>query len=161
MFGLIVLLSTWWAFSKGAVIDLIATVVVVVAVVGGLMFATTVGDYFIAPTAAGSSPWSAPLGFIVVFVIVTIVGGLIRRMIDKSIEDSGLKPADRMIGLLLGFVRGLLIVLLVIACTLRWTGDSPALEASWTYQALNPFHADIGAFVDLLLGAETSEQTQT
>ena len=57
-----------------------------------------------------------------------------------------------MIGLLLGLVRGALIVLVFIACMMRWYPDSPGLEGSFSYQLLNPFHADMNVFIDWLVG---------
>ena len=155
-FAFVVLFSTWWGFSRGAIIDLVATLIFVVAVVGGFLFASTVGSLILQPTPTGPSPWAAPLGFVIVFIAATIVGTLIRRMIDSSVEDSGMRPADRTIGLVLGFVRGVLIVLVIIAGTLKWTGDAPVLVNSWSYGVLSPFHEDVRAFVDLLIGSPIS-----
>ncbi|MCY4096357.1 MAG: CvpA family protein [Gammaproteobacteria bacterium] len=151
-FALLLLLSTYRGWSKGAVIDTIATVVLLIAIIGGLMFGTEVGDLILSGSQSGQNPWSLPLGFVIVFIVVTLIGALIRKTIDSAISESAMRPADRMIGLLLGVVRGFLVIMLIIACTLRWFPDSPALKHSFSFSLLQPFISDVSKFVDLLVG---------
>ncbi|MCY3857925.1 MAG: CvpA family protein [Gammaproteobacteria bacterium] len=151
-FAILLLISTYRGWSKGAVIDTIATVVLLIAVVGGLLFGTEVGNLILGESKQGQNPWSLPLGFVIVFIVVTLIGALIRKAIDSAISESAMRPADRMIGLLLGVVRGLLVIMLIIACTLRWFPDSPALMHSFSLQLLDPFISDVSKFVDLLVG---------
>lgn len=151
-FAVLLLISTYRGWSKGAVIDTIATVVLLIAIIGGLLFGTEVGNLVLGESQSDQNPWSLPLGFVIVFIVVTLLGALIRKAIDSAITESAMRPADRMIGLLLGLVRGFLIIMLIIACMLRWSPDSPALTNSFSSHLLQPFIGDVSKFVDLLVG---------
>ena len=151
-FAVLLLVSTFRGWSKGAVIDTIATVVLLIAIFGGLLFGTEVGNLILGVTEAGQNPWALPLGFLIVFIVVTLAGALIRKAIDSAITESAMRPADRTIGLVLGVVRGLLIIMLIIACVLRWYPDSPELMNSFSFSLLEPFNDDVSKFVDLLVG---------
>ena len=149
---MLLLVSTYRGWSKGAVVDTIATVVLLIAIIGGLLFGTEVGNLILGESQSGPNPWSLPLGFVIVFIVVTLLGALVRKAIDSAIAESAMRPADRTIGLLLGAVRGFLMILLIIACMLRWFPDSPQLVHSSSFQLLQPFIADVSKFVDLLVG---------
>ena len=58
--------------------------------------------------------------------------------------------SDRMIGLVLGLARGGLIVLIVIACAVKWYDNPQVVTESRTYQFLQPFHEDVSSFVDFV-----------
>lgn len=151
-FAAIMLISTFRGWSQGAIIDTLATFVLLIALVGGFLFGTEVGNLLLGGVQGGQSPWALPLGFLIVFVLVVLVGAFIRKAIDSAMAESAMRPADRLIGLVLGFVRGILIVLLIIACMLKWFPDSPELIASFSFSALQPFIDDMSKFVDLLVG---------
>ncbi|MCY4129082.1 MAG: CvpA family protein [Gammaproteobacteria bacterium] len=150
-FAVLLLISTYRGWTKGAVIDTIATVVLLVAVIGGLIFGTEVGNLILGASEVDQNPWALPLGFVIVFIVMTLVGAFVRKGIDSALAESAMRPADRSIGLLLGVVRGLLVILLIIACMLRWYPDSPALIHSFSFDLLQPFIDDVSKFVDLLV----------
>lgn len=150
-FGLLLLISTYRGWSKGAVIDTIATVVLLIAFFGGLLFGTEVGDFLLGESPTGQNPWALLLGFVMVFIVVILVGAFLQKAIDSAISESAMRPADRTIGLVLGAVRALLIIMLIIACVLRWYPDSPDLLASFSFRLLEPFNDDVSKFVDLLV----------
>lgn len=150
-FAILLLISTYRGWTKGAVIDTIATAVILIAFIGGLLFGKEVGSFVLGASDADQNPWAMPLGFVIVFILVTLVGAFIRKGIDSAMSESAMRPADRTIGLLLGVVRGVVVILLIIACTLRWSPDSPALTHSVSFQLLQPFIGDVSKFVDLLV----------
>lgn len=155
-FGLIVLLSAWRGFRLGAVSDLISTVVVIGAAIAGLLFAEQAGQLVFGFFTPNPSPWAFPVGFIAIFVVLVLIGGIVRNMVQGTVSDSGMKPTDRTIGLVFGIVRGLLLVLVVIACAMKWLEDTQSLQSALTYAFLQPFHSDVSAFVDLLVGSPSS-----
>lgn len=152
-FALIMLLSTWRGFALGALIDLIGTIVFIGAIILGLLFAAPVGGLVIGYFTDNPTPWAAPIGFVLVLIACILIGGFIRSAVTLSLDESPMKATDRMIGMVLGAARGVLLVLIVIACVSKWFDLQDSLEASFSYELLSPFHADVRAFVDLLAGS--------
>ncbi len=150
-FGVLVLISAYVGYSRGALVDTVETLVFFIAIVGGLVLGVLVGDLIFGTSPQDRSPWGMPVGFIVVFSIVTIVGGIIRKLIKSIMGESELRAADRTIGLALGVFRGFLLVLVIIACVLRWLPNSPKLVASFSYNWLAVFHEDTRALIEFLV----------
>ncbi len=48
------------------------------------------------------------------FVVVLVLGALLRFAIDKLVESTGLTGTDRLLGMLFGFVRGVLLVTVLV-----------------------------------------------
>ena len=149
-FSLVVLISTWWGFTRGAIVDTVVTVIFFGAIIGALLFGPVAGYWVLGLFDASASPWAAPIGFIVLFLVIYIAGGFIRRSLSYSIEESGLAATDRTVGIILGFARGMLLVLVIIACIVKWSEDSSWLTTTFFYSLLEPFYPDVRAFVDFV-----------
>ncbi len=54
------------------------------------------------------------VGYGLCFVAVLILGALLRFVIGKLVEGTGLSGTDRLLGMLFGFVRGVLLVTLLV-----------------------------------------------
>ena len=54
------------------------------------------------------------LGYGLVFLAVLIVGALVTWAVRRLVEESGLSGTDRMLGLVFGLVRGVLIVVVLV-----------------------------------------------
>lgn len=72
-----------------------------------------------------------PIAFIALFVITMILGGLLNYLIGQLVDKTGLSGTDRVLGLLFGILRGVLIIS-VMLLVLRLT---PAPQQSWWRQA--------------------------
>lgn len=48
------------------------------------------------------------------FVVVLVLGALLRFAIDKLVESTGLTGTDRLLGMVFGFVRGVLLVTVLV-----------------------------------------------
>jgi membrane protein required for colicin V production len=54
------------------------------------------------------------VAFAAAFIVVLTVGGLIGFLIGKMIEKTGLSPTDRLLGMIFGLARGLVIVVVAV-----------------------------------------------
>jgi len=54
------------------------------------------------------------VSFISIFVAVIIIGALVNKLICLMVQKSGLSGTDRMIGMLFGFGRGIVIIALLL-----------------------------------------------
>jgi len=68
-----------------------------------------------------------PIAFISLFVITMILGGLLNYLLGQLVDKTGLSGTDRVLGLLFGLLRGVLIVG-VMLLVLRLT---PAPQQAW------------------------------
>lgn len=56
---------------------------------------------------------------IILLILIIIIGGIIRKLIDGLIEFSGLDGTDKTLGAVFGFLRGFIIVLILMTLTLQ------------------------------------------
>lgn len=125
----VVVVSMLVSVVRGFVRESLSLVIWVVAAWVGLRLA--------APLAESLEPWIATpsarlaLGFIGVFVGVVLVGSLVSILIGKLISTSGLSGTDRMLGMLFGALRGVvMVVIAVLVLSLTPVPDDPWWQAS-------------------------------
>lgn len=71
------------------------------------------------------------LGYVLCFVGVLIVGALIKFAIAKLVEGTGLSGSDRMLGMLFGLARGVLLVAVLVFLL----GFTPFTRDPWWHQS--------------------------
>ena len=77
------------------------------------------------------SPWLGDIaGFLIIFVAVMVLAGIAGRIVRWAVKEAGLSVFDRMLGALLGLVRGALIVAVVLMGMAAFTPTSKWLEGS-------------------------------
>ena len=77
------------------------------------------------------SPWLADIvGFVVIFIGVVIVAGIAGRIVRWAMKAAGLSLFDRLLGALLGVVKGSLFVAIILMGMTAFTPSSPLLERS-------------------------------
>jgi len=77
------------------------------------------------------SPWLGDIaGFLIIFIAVLVLAGLIGRVVRWAVKEAGLSWFDRMLGGVLGLVRGALVVAVVLMGMAAFTPTSRWLEGS-------------------------------
>lgn len=77
--------------------------------------------------------------FIVIVIAVLILGGLLSSLLSFLISKSGLTGTDRILGMVFGFVRAVLIIaLLILVAKLSGFPEAKYSEGSRLYREFNP-----------------------
>ncbi|RZT41605.1 CvpA family protein [Cupriavidus agavae] len=111
--GFILLASALLGLLRGLVREMLALVGWVVAFLLAFHFGEAAAQYMPESLPGGSMTRTA-LGFLSVFFGTWIVAALAGAVATRALETTGLKPADRGLGLVFGLARGGLIVILVV-----------------------------------------------
>ncbi len=82
------------------------------------------------------------IAFFVLFIVTLIIGGLVNNMLGGVVRKTSLSGLDRLLGSLFGFVRGLVLCLVLVASIYFWL---PVEEYVWWQDSVL-----IPAFVTLL-----------
>jgi membrane protein required for colicin V production len=94
-------------------------------------------------------PWLSPyvhnallcsvLGFVLIVLAVVVLGAIINALLSFIIHRTGLSGTDRLLGLLFGFVRGILLVAFIMVVVEMTTTDvARAVRQSLFYRPLSP-----------------------
>jgi membrane protein required for colicin V production len=88
-----------------------------------------------------SSPWLGEIvAFLAIFLGVMVLAGVLGRIVRWLIKEAGLRGIDRFLGALLGFIRGCLLVSIVLVSMTAFTPGSRWLQGS----ALAPYFLVVG-----------------
>lgn len=98
---------------SGFIKTLISLTSWVVGVVLGIMFGATIGSW-IFPHGLDSVAWLPDvIGFALLLIVVLVAGAFLQQIVNKALDSTGLKPLDRVLGMVLGFVTGAFVVIAV------------------------------------------------
>jgi membrane protein required for colicin V production len=106
--GLLIAASVVIGMIRGLVVEVLSIAVWVAAVVLSLMLGGTVGGWFADTIELPSL--RAALGYGLVFFASLAVGALAIWIMRKAVQTTGLTGTDRLMGLLFGVARGVLMV---------------------------------------------------
>ncbi|MDD5028793.1 MAG: CvpA family protein [Rhodoferax sp.] len=111
IFATVLLLSMALGGWRGLVVEVLSLVNWAVAFVAAQWLALDVSRFL--PISGASEVMRYALGFVLVFVVAAVMGGLLVVLIRKLTEAVGLRPIDRVLGLVFGLTRGVLLLLVV------------------------------------------------
>lgn len=124
--GLSALISVVRGFVKEAVSLLIWLAAGVVASIFHDQLASLMDGLIDTPSLRMLAAW------IILFVAVLIVGGILNYLLGKLVQATGLSGTDRLLGLLFGTVRGLIILMVVLIIL---PNILPVTEDQWWQQS--------------------------
>jgi membrane protein required for colicin V production len=88
-----------------------------------------------------SSKWFVEIAaFLVIFIGVMLLAGLLGRVVRWIVKEAGLSGVDRFLGAIVGFVRGCLLVAIVLVSMTAFTPGSRWLQGS----GLAPYFLVVG-----------------
>jgi membrane protein required for colicin V production len=81
-----------------------------------------------------SDAWRYTAAFAILFVVTLVVGALINHLLGEFVRMTGLTGTDRVLGMVFGLLRGLVIVVALLAL-----GRLFALDQFWQDSLLVPY----------------------
>lgn len=72
--------------------------------------------------------------FVILFIVTLIVGSLINHLLGEFVRMTGLSGTDRILGIVFGLLRGIVIVVAILAL-----GQLFALDQFWQESVLVPY----------------------
>jgi membrane protein required for colicin V production len=147
LLGLVLLGSTVIGLLRGFVREAVSLVFWMVAIWAAWKFGPIVephlGGLLAAPSVA---PW---VGRLVILVLVLLVGWVVGMLMSFFTRSLGLGVMDRILGLLFGILRGMVLVgLLIIGAELLHLNQEPW----WNRSALIPFGETVGDWLRAMVG---------
>ena len=126
----IVALSLILGLWRGVVSELIALAAWILAFMASLEFGTQAGQQLFAGIA--DPALRALAGCAAVFIGVLVVMSLVRLAVRSMVKALGLSLSDRLLGMVFGLARGLLVVLVLVAAG----GLTSGPQQTWWKQAV-------------------------
>lgn len=95
------------------------------------------------------------IAFAVLFLATLIVGGLVNYLMGQLVDKTGLTGTDRLIGMLFGAARGILLVTVLILLA----GLTPLPEDPWWQQSQTiAYFQELAVWMKSLLPADVAER---
>jgi membrane protein required for colicin V production len=136
-FILILVVSLAVAIWRGVVREIISLVGWIVAILVSWLYGPLVAQWL--PEA-----WAVPLrvstGYIAAFVATLVLAGLMGFVASRLVRAVGLGPVDRLLGAVFGLVRGVVIVVVIVALV----GLTPMVRKSvWRHSVLVSYAVEV------------------
>ncbi len=121
------------------------------AVVAAVLFSGKAGQLL--SVAISNPALQRAVAFILIFVLVVFVGGLISNGIHSLLSKAGLGTADRALGAVFGIFRGIVIVLVIVMLTSRFSIIGKYYSQSVTV----PYLTTMSNYLEKALGITPAE----
>lgn len=145
--GISVLIS----FLRGFVREAISLVVWALAILLGFKYAGPLGNEWL--KSIHSPELRYIIAFIALFLCIMVVGMVISAVMRALMDKTGLSLIDRLLGLIFGFARGVLVVAMVIMFIgmSSWQ-DAPWVKNSFAVEKLKPLVSWLSGYVPKQVG---------
>ena len=112
IFDFIVLILIGYLTLRGALRGIVAQIMSIVSIVASWIIAVKFSPV-VATMVSDEPPWNRLIAMLVLFIAAYLAIWLIRGLLDDMIKAIRLKNADRSLGALLGFGKGVLLCLII------------------------------------------------
>lgn len=129
----IIALSVLISVMRGFVREVISLVVWVAAIAVSFIFYRYIADLLVNFIHSDSVRWV--VSFVGLFLVTLILGMLINYLIGQLVANTGLSGTDRVLGIIFGIARGILVVVLLM---MLMNLTPFAKETSWQESVLLP-----------------------
>ncbi len=136
----IILLSTLISLVRGFVKEAVSLATWLVAGFLAVTYYPVLAGYL--STWIESPTLSQAAAFAILFICTLIVGGIVNYMIAQLVDKTGLSGTDKMLGMIFGAARGILIVAMIVL----FAGLTPMPQENWWQQSQL-----VGYFMDIAL----------
>ena len=148
----IIVISTLISLLRGFLREVVSLVTWVVGFWVALRFARPVGDVF---SFIHNPSVRVVVGFAILFVVILIIGAAINFLIGKIMEKTGAGAADRMLGLLFGMVRGIVVVAVLVIVA----GFTTLPQNGWWHASrLIPYAESVAGWMRAVLPPQVADE---
>lgn len=150
----VILISTLISLLRGFISEAISLVIWAVALFVAIKFATPLSNLFINLIKTPSLRFV--VSFIVLFLVVLIIGSIFSHFVTVLVRSSGLSGTNRLIGMIFGFARGVLLIAILV---LGAQFTSITKDPWWQKSRLIPYFLGIAAWLHQIIPIEASNLT--
>jgi len=140
---IVLTLSSVISLARGFIKEALSLVIWVVALVVANVFSHRLEVLLINTISTPSL--RAMAAFLLVFIGVLLLGALLNFLIGLIVKATGLSGTDRLFGMLFGFVRGLLIIMIFLIYVPNYTAikNDPWFQQSQLLPYFSPYEARV------------------
>lgn len=108
----IICISTLIGLLRGFIKETLSLITWFIAFLIGFKFCKQLSDFF--SSYITNDSLRTAFSFAILFAITLILGSIVSHLIAKLITKNGLKGPDRVLGMLFGFARGILVIAVLL-----------------------------------------------
>ncbi|MBC8211695.1 MAG: CvpA family protein [Gammaproteobacteria bacterium] len=130
----VILISTLISLVRGFVKESISLATWIIAGFIAITYYLVLSDYLL--PYIDSPTISQAAAFATLFISTLIVGAIINYMVSQLVSKTGLSGTDKMLGMIFGAARGVLIISMIVL----FAGLTPMPSESWWQQSIMVEH---------------------
>lgn len=143
----VILVSVLISLIRGFVREALSLIIWAVAAYVSLTFADNFAKFFIGHIDSVSIRLG--VSFIILFVLTLIAGAILSFVLSLLVEKTGLSGSDRLLGVIFGFMRGVLVVsVLILVVKLTNIPHDPMWQHSKLVPKFEPIEKWLQQFMD-------------